>query len=87
MKLEANPMQSELPMHLSPRCQAQTRQKQPCRSPAVRGKRVCRMHGGSSPGAPQGAANGAWKDGAWSNDAVASMRAVGRLLRAIRPES
>jgi len=34
-----------------PRCQAQSkRTKQQCRSPAIRGKRVCRIHGGRSTG-------------------------------------
>jgi hypothetical protein len=30
-----NPMQSKLPMHLSPRCGAKTRKGSPCRSPAM----------------------------------------------------
>jgi hypothetical protein len=34
-----------------PRCQAKSkRTKQQCRSPAIRGKRVCRIHGGRSTG-------------------------------------
>ena len=34
-----------------PRCQAKSkRTKQQCRSPAIRGKRVCRIHGGKSTG-------------------------------------
>ena len=34
-----------------PRCQAKSkRTKQQCRSPAIRGKRVCRIHGGRSIG-------------------------------------
>jgi glucans biosynthesis protein len=39
--------------HLSRRCGAKTRNGTECRSPAVRGKRRCRMHGGNSPGAPR----------------------------------
>lgn len=46
-----NPMQSKLPMHLSPRCGARTRSENRCRSPAMPNGR-CRMHGGLSPGAP-----------------------------------
>ena len=34
----------------APRCGARTRKDQPCRAPAVRGKRRCRMHGGRSTG-------------------------------------
>ena len=36
-----------------------------CQSPAVRGKKRCRMHGGTNPGAPRGNRN-AWKHGASS---------------------
>ena len=35
---------------LPPRCGARTRAGCPCRSPAIRGKLRCRMHGGRSPG-------------------------------------
>ncbi len=57
-------------MHMSPRCSATTRRGKSCRSPAVKGKRVCRMHGGGKgSGAPHGAANGAWKHGGWTNEA------------------
>src|SRR6516164_2281463 len=34
------------PMLASPRCGARTRSGEPCRAPAVRGKKVCRKHGG-----------------------------------------
>ena len=44
-------------MHLSPRCGAKTRSGSPCRSPAMPNGRY-RMHGGRSPGAPRGKANG-----------------------------
>jgi len=32
------------------RCGAKTRQGQPCKAPAVRGRKRCRMHGGASCG-------------------------------------
>src|SRR5271157_2872335 len=43
-------------LHLVPRCGAHTRSGCPCRSPAVRGKLRCRMHGGRSTGprSPEG---------------------------------
>ena len=43
-------------MHASPRCgaKARTRGHAPCRNPAMKGKRRCRMHGGKNPGAPFG---------------------------------
>lgn len=42
---------------LSPRCGARTKRNhgRPCKSPAVRGKKRCRIHGGSmGSGAPRG---------------------------------
>src|SRR5947208_10755372 len=51
-----NPMQSKLPMHLSPRCRARIRTGTACGSPAMPNGR-CRMHGGTSPGAPKGNKN------------------------------
>ncbi|WP_232307489.1 HGGxSTG domain-containing protein [Sphingobium chungbukense] len=33
---------------------AKTRQGTECQSPAIKGKKRCRMHGGKSPGAPLG---------------------------------
>ena len=39
---------------LPPRCLARTRSGAECQSPAVDGKRQCRTHGGTNPGAPEG---------------------------------
>ena len=45
----------QFPMHRTLRWGARTRSGSPCRSPAVRGKRRCRMHGGAAgTGAPIG---------------------------------
>ena len=48
------------PMHLhmrrALRCRARTRRGSPCQSPAMKNGR-CRMHGGTSPGAPKGNKN------------------------------
>jgi hypothetical protein len=50
-----NPMQSA---HDAPRCAAKSKRiGQPCRSPAVGGFRVCRMHGAGG-GAPEGKLKG-----------------------------
>lgn len=51
----------------APRCLAKTRKGTECQSPAVRGRKRCRMHGGTNPGAPMGNQN-AWKHGARSAD-------------------
>src|SRR5215204_1330947 len=62
-----------LKVHLSPRCGAMTRSGNPCRSPAMPNGR-CRMHGGTSPGAPKGERNGAYKHGRFTNEAIARRR-------------
>jgi hypothetical protein len=35
------------------KCGAKTRKGTPCKGPAVRGKKRCRMHGGTNPGRPR----------------------------------
>jgi hypothetical protein len=75
----------------SPRCGARTRSGTPCRSPAVYGKKRCRMHGGAKgSGAPAGNTN-ALKHGAFTREARASrahftslMREAKQLLRNLR---
>lgn len=50
-----NPMQPE-PARLAaaPRCLAMTRKGTACQSPAIKGAKRCRMHGGKGSGAPEG---------------------------------
>ncbi|NBW77152.1 MAG: hypothetical protein EBR34_15360 [Sphingomonadaceae bacterium] len=62
----------------APRCLARSRSGNPCRSPAVKGKRRCRMHGGKGSGAPKGNRN-AWKHGARSAEFRLEMELI-RLL-------
>src|SRR5690606_2932983 len=81
-KRRNNPMQSRLKMHLSLRCGARTRNGTPCRSPAMANGR-CRMHGGTSPGAPIGNTN-ARKHGLYTADAVAERRELAALLQSMR---
>jgi hypothetical protein len=75
-------VQSELPMHLSPRCGAWTRRGTPCRAPAMPNGR-CRMHGGTSPGAPRGNAN-AFKHGRYTAEAITRRREITVLIRGMR---
>ena len=74
------------PMHaarfLSPRCGAKTRRGTPCRSPAMPNGR-CRMHGGSSPGAPLGNRHN-WRHGRYSREAIERRREVAELVREMR---
>lgn len=49
--------------HRSKRCTARCKHtKQPCKGPAVKGRSVCRMHGGKA-GAPRGERNGNYRHG------------------------
>ena len=77
-----NPMQSRLPMHMSPRCGARTRNGSRSRSPAMPNGR-CRLHGGLSPGAPKGNRN-AFKHGRYTAEAISSRCEIAALIRAMR---
>ncbi len=81
-KVPNDPMHRSLPMHQSPRCGARTRSGSPCRSPAVKGKRRCRMHGAYA-GPPKGNRN-AWKHGGRSGEMLRLRRQVRELLRESR---
>jgi hypothetical protein len=68
------------------RCGARTRSGSPCKSPAVRGRPRCRMHGGTNKGAPRGNKN-AWVHGNHSAEAKEQLRlvkAADRLLKSVR---
>jgi hypothetical protein len=56
---------------------------QPCRSPAVRGWKVCRMHGACG-GAPEGKRNGNYRHGARTKDAINAARAISLLAKLAR---
>jgi hypothetical protein len=67
-------------MLASPRCGAKTRSSGACRSPAVRGKTRCRMHGGAAgSGAPKANQN-ARKHGLFARDAIEERRRIQVLL-------
>ena len=68
------------PMLASRRCGAKTRSGGACRSPAVHGKKRCRMHGGAlGSGAPRPNQN-ARKHGLFTRDAIAERRQIQALL-------
>ncbi|MCK1517456.1 hypothetical protein IVB22_34125 [Bradyrhizobium sp. 190] len=72
------------PMLASPRCGAKTRSGGSCRSPAVHGRKRCRMHGGAQgSGAPRANQN-ARTHGLFTRDAIAERRGVQALLRESR---
>lgn len=68
------------PMLASRRCGAKTRTSGACRSPALSGKKRCRMHGGApGAGAPKANRN-ARKHGLFTRDAIAERRQIQTLL-------
>jgi len=68
------------PMLASPRCGAKTRSGGACRSPAVHGRKRCRMHGGArGSGAPKANQN-ARKHGLFTRDAIVERRRIRALL-------
>jgi hypothetical protein len=77
-----NPMQPEI-LAKAPRCGAKTRSGYPCQSPAVRGRKRCRMHGGTNQGAPKGNKN-AWKHGNRSAEAEEQLKAITASNRDLR---
>ena len=71
-------------MRLSPRCGAKTRAGRLCASPAVRGKKRCRMHGGArGSGAPAGNRN-AVKEGLFTRVAIQERCQANALWREAR---
>lgn len=68
------------PMLSSLRCGAKTRSGKACQSPAVNGKKRCRMHGGAEgSGAPKGNQN-ALKHGQYTRRAIEERRELRRLI-------
>ena len=68
-------------MQSSIRCGAKTRRGKPCQSPAVSGKRACRMHGGAEgSGAPKGNRN-ALKHGLYTKEAIEERKKLRRFIR------
>ena len=41
----------------------------------------CRIHGGLSPGAPRGAANGSYRDGFWTSEAIEERKFIRSLVK------
>jgi hypothetical protein len=63
----------------APRCQATSKRTGlQCRGPAMKGKKVCRMHGGKG-GAPKGSSN-ARKHGRYSLEHQVQWAALGMML-------
>jgi hypothetical protein len=70
-----------LNIRAAPRCGAKTRAGGACQSPAIRGRKRCRIHGGLSSGAPRGEGNGNFKDGYWTAETTEERRWVKKMLQ------
>jgi len=80
-KLTINPMQPER-LASAPRCLARTRSGTECQSPAVKGRKRCRMHEGTNPGAPEGNSHARKLDGRSAKAMAAAryLRGIARLV-------
>lgn len=68
----------------APRCTATAKSTRcRCNAPAVKGWRVCRMHGARG-GAPSGPANGQWCHGNRTRENEAMRRALTELVKQAR---
>jgi len=83
MKIRSNNPMQPAQLAEAPRCLARTRSGGECQSPAVKGKRRCRMHGGTNPGAPQGNRN-ARKHGCYSAEAKNAAQYLKAMARFVR---
>ena len=82
--MNGNHQRNTGPMLVSLRCGARTRSGGSCRSPAVGGKKRCRMHGGAAgSGAPKKNQN-ALKHGLFTQQAIEERKQVQALLRQSR---
>jgi hypothetical protein len=63
------------------RCGARTRAGGACQCPAIRRRKRCRLHGGRSPGAPKGLANGNYRDGTFTLAAVQERQWLRSVVR------
>lgn len=84
-----NPMQraGKQPVGLSScsKCGARTRLGMACRSPAVKGKARCRMHGGAfGSGAPDGRRNGNYRHGGATREAIAYLGFLRAWLKLVK---
>jgi len=75
-EMSNNPMHKA---HAAPRCTARSKRTgQLCRAPAVRGWRVCRMHGARG-GAPEGKRNGNYRHGGRTKEIIVAWKLIKSL--------
>ncbi|MBX7145687.1 MAG: hypothetical protein K1X44_00065 [Alphaproteobacteria bacterium] len=69
-------------LSVSLRCGAKTRKGISCLTRPIKGKKRCRMHGGTNPGTPHGSLHGRYKHGFYSKKAVEERSSLRALLKA-----
>ena len=80
MKSDAYPMHPKQRLQNARRCTAKSKRSgKPCKSPAVRGWKVCRMHGAGG-GAPTGALHGNYRHGTRSREFVKLLLMASALI-------
>lgn len=74
-----------LPLLQTPRCGARNRAGMPCQAPRAGGKTRCRLHGGAQgSGAPKGAANGRYRHGQYTCEAIEARRELRAMLKELQ---
>jgi len=61
-------------------CGAKTKAGAVCLEPPLPGRSRCRLHGGASPGAPKGRANGNYRTGEWTSGAIRERKWLRALI-------
>ena len=81
MKSDANPIDPTQRLRDAPRCSATAKSTgQGCKAPAVRGWRVCRVHGAGG-GAPRGKAHPNYKHGMRAKEFTQQRKLINQLIK------
>ena len=84
MKTDANPIDPVQRLRDAPRCHARAKSTgQPCKAPAVRGWRVCRVHGAGG-GHSAGKDHPSWRHGMRSQEWIEVRAEINDLVREAR---
>ncbi len=89
--LEIKPMErttnEPLSLRTTPRCGARRRDGAPCQRPRSKGKTRCKLHGGAQgTGAPRGEANGRYRHGLLTAEAIEERRLLASLVKQLAVE-
>lgn len=84
---DVQPTAALVAMWTAPRCSAMRKDRQPCKSPAIKGRKTCRMHSGGKTAGPSGKANGRFKHGHETKQAIAARQRAQAMLGAISTDA